>query len=63
METHNLANPVIRSLLLLWLAGPTTGLGATITIVNSDGAGEGFNDPTPAPHCLGIPAPPGARNA
>ncbi len=40
---------------LLLLAGALTASAATITIQNADGAGEGFNDPTPAAPVGGNP--------
>ena len=42
-------------LLALALLVPAVGSAATITIVNIDGAGEGFNDPTPATPVGGNP--------
>lgn len=40
---------------LLLVVGATAGRAATIIIVNQDGAGEGFNDPTPAAPVGGNP--------
>jgi hypothetical protein len=40
---------------VLFLAGPWTANAATIVIVNNDGAGEGFNDPTPVSPVGGNP--------
>ncbi len=37
------------------LAAPTPASAATVTIVNADGAGEGFNDATPASPVGGNP--------
>ena len=41
--------------LVVLAADPAISLSATITIVNMDGAGEGFNDPTPAAPVGGNP--------
>jgi hypothetical protein len=46
-------------LVALLIAPPSTlQATATIIIVNNDGAGEGFNDPTPAAPVGGNPGPP-----
>lgn len=50
MRTTILTSCVVGALALaaaLWPAFLSTAAAATITIVNADGAGEGFNDPTP----------------
>ena len=39
---------ILLAATLLLLAGALTASAATIAILNADGAGEGFNDPTPA---------------
>jgi len=40
--------PTLAFSLGILAADPAISLSATITIVNLDGGGEGFNDPTPA---------------
>lgn len=48
MQKQNLRMGLAAALAALSLAGATVASSAaTITIVNADGAGEGFNDPTP----------------
>lgn len=42
-------------LLALGLCLPGTARGATVTVINNDGAGEGFNDPTPVAPIGGNP--------
>lgn len=49
-----LAAALSLSLLVAFAAAPSA-LAATITIVNNDGAGEGFNDPTPVSPVGGNP--------
>jgi hypothetical protein len=50
-----LLHPAGIALVLLLAAGAATSRAATITIINLDGANEGFNDPTPAEPVGGNP--------
>jgi hypothetical protein len=46
---------VLIALAVVLMAAPQVSTAATIVIVNNDGAGEGFNDPTPVAPVGGNP--------